>query len=736
MTALTTLTLAGTGSTVPNFKGFLLLSESGSTFAAPSTGATICNGVGHNNALAKSAVTFSFKPPPSFTGSTIDLTGYVLQGGNVWFRVSSTLAVAGAAVSPPPPPARPPPPPPRPNPPPPPRPSPPPPLPPAPPGGYSPPPPRPSPPPSPPLPPSPPPSPPPPRPPNPAPVRSPPPPPLPPAPPMPPQLKANPDGGPTFCAPSGAFCATWAVDVVGGTATFLITARTRGYVAIGFADEYNVMSPADVFAAWVDRNSNAGMLSHRHNDDGYNAPSVQNLPAGSEISFASVVGGTLTTQFSAELPESVLAAVAALSAKDSNAIATGGTGAAASPPPAASGHRRSLLTHTGADTAPLGPVNLIWCVGSGVPANRAGRLVSHGSVEGSDFGGASVDLLCGDGTARDCVLAVGTTAAMFSRLHAIALAGFLATLAFGVLCTLLRRRVFAIEHLAQLNLSRLPRLLARRAEAWGLSYWGLPETCLLGGYVITFAFYLAAALVKFPASPARAVGSLLAPMFAVVLLPITRQSLWVPLLGVSFERAVAFHRASAVAAMAVMYAHAAMMVNERGRQVLSSRQENARGMGAVYGSAACATFTFLGLLSTPSVRNASWEMFKAAHITFMPTALVLSIVHAYYMCVAASSCTSPMRADYAFYASTGCRTCSRRCFCGRLTCCCARCAARAPTTCSASRRCTAPPCAWRWPRTAGCASGRGSTRTSKCPPSALESGTRCPSWLLRASPLR
>ena len=447
---------------------------------------------------------------------------------------------------------------------------------------------------------------------------------------MPPQLVARPDGGPTFCAPSGAFCVTWAINVAAGTATYLITARTRGYVAIGFADQYNVMSPAAVYAAWVDPNINAGMLSHRHNDNGYNAPSVETLGPASEISFAAVVGGTLTAQFTAELPDSVLGAIAALKKKGSSVLSSGSLStSSAPPPPTARRHLHAALT--GVDVESLAPVNLIWCVGSGVPANRAGRLVSHGSTEGSDFGAASVDMLCGDGTMRNCVLAVGTKTKLFTRLHAIALAGFLSTLAFGVLCTLLRRRIFALEHVAQLTFSRLPGVLARRADAWGMSYWGLPETCLLTGYFVTFAFYLQAALVKYPASPARAVGSLLAPMFAVALLPVTRQSLWVPLLGVSFERAIAFHRAAAVAALVVMYAHGAMMVHERGRETLSSRVANVRGLGSIYGSAACATFTFLGLLSTPSVRSTSWEMFKAAHITFMPTAIVLSIVHAYYM---------------------------------------------------------------------------------------------------------
>jgi ferredoxin-NADP reductase len=384
--------------------------------------------------------------------------------------------------------------------------------------------------------------------------------------------------GRAFCASSGAFCVRWAADVDAASVTFDVSARTGGYVALGFAEQYNVMSPADVFAVWVDASSGAGVLSHRRNANGYDAPTVRPLPPGAALQAASSSDSALTAQFTVPLP------------------------------------------------AAAGVVNLIWCVADGVPSGRDAPMDSHGGREGVDFGAAAIDLLCaGDGS---CVLSVPPPRA-FTRLHVIALAGFGATLGAGALATALRRRWFALECAAQASLARTP--LKRAAAALGASSYGAPEALLLGGYALTFAFYLSEALRLNPASPARAVGTLLAPAFATALLPVTRHSLWVPLLGVSFERAVAFHRAAAGAAVAVMVAHAAMMVVERGVPILSQRATNARGDGAVFGTAAAAAFAAMAALSAPPVRRHAWELFKAVHLTLMPAAVVLSILHARMM---------------------------------------------------------------------------------------------------------
>jgi hypothetical protein len=308
-----------------------------------------------------------------------------------------------------------------------------------------------------------------------------------------------------------------------------VTARTRGYISIGFADTYNVMSPADVYAAWLGADG-AAVLSHRRNDYGYDAPSLQAMTATATVQSASfsAAAGMLTTAFTTPLP-------AALA-------------------------RRRLL----ADAA---PVNFIWGVADAVPSGRDGELITHLSRVDVDFGAALLDLLCvGDG----CVLAAPQEP-LFTTLHKIAASGAGATLGAATLAHAASRRWFLLERVARATIAGMP-LLPRRCPPCVASL-GTPDLLLTAGYVITFALYLRQACLMYPASPGHALGTLLAPMFATALLPVTRNSAWVPLLGVSFERAVAFHRTASTAALALVVAHTVAIVNERGVAVLASRLE-------------------------------------------------------------------------------------------------------------------------------------------------------------------
>jgi NAD(P)H-flavin reductase len=403
---------------------------------------------------------------------------------------------------------------------------------------------------------------------------------------------------------------SWAADVAAGTATLRVSAPDAGYVAVAWADEYNVMSPADVWAVWVDPATGAGMLSYRRNTAGYYPPSLRPLPAGAAVLAATsdAATRTLTATIVVPLPASVAAAAAAAGAPSPDAVLQGG--------------RRRLLGETSA----VGAVNMIWSTASSAPYAIDAGLDSHGSQAGVDFGAAEIDLLCAG--ADGCVLASGGLPA-FTHLHAIALAGFLVTAGAGALANGLRRRLFALECAAQATLARTP--LAPLARLLGMSSFGLPELCLVAGYFTTFGIYLAAALDADAASPARAVGALVAPLFGAALLPVTRRSLWVPLLGVSFDRAVVFHRAAANIALAVMVAHIAMMVDERGVDTMTQRTQNARGQGAVYGTAAAATFAAMALLAAPPVRQHAYELFKASHLLLLPVTMALTMLHAKLM---------------------------------------------------------------------------------------------------------
>jgi ferredoxin-NADP reductase len=422
----------------------------------------------------------------------------------------------------------------------------------------------------------------------------------PPRPPLPPGPELY-DGGASYCISGSAFCVAWSADLAASTATFFVRAPGAAYVALGFGEEYGTMAPADVWVVWSDAGG-AGVLSHRHNDNGYAPPVVMPLPAGSGVAYAAQVDGVLEAVFHVPLPHSMTTAEAQAAAR-------------------AVGRRRRLTS------APGGAVNFIWSVGSQAPAREGGWLRQHGS-DSASRGIAIIDLLCEVGTPSTCVLESGQLP-RFTRLHAIALAGFLVTVGAGAVAHAARRRLFALECVAQYSLARTP--LAPLAAKLGASSQGLPELLLLLGYALTLGIYLAAALKAHPASAARAVGSLLPPTFGVALLPITRMSVFTPLLGVSFERAIAYHRFASGVAMCIMAAHIAMMVCERGVDIMTTRTENSRGQGAVFGTASAATFAALVALAAPPVRRYSWEAFKTAHMMLFPTALVLAVLHAKLM---------------------------------------------------------------------------------------------------------
>ena len=216
----------------------------------------------------------------------------------------------------------------------------------------------------------------------------------------------------------------------------------------------------------------------------------------------------------------------------------------------------------------------------------------------------------------------------FTQLHGIALAGFLATLGAGALVHALRRASFAAESAVQRSTLAhlLPRRLVAALPSWVASA-SAAEAALLLGYALTASYYLAAAQADDPA-PGRTAGRLIAPTLGLLLLPMTRNSLWLPLLGVPFERAVKVHQVTAVLLLGLVIAHAVLVVQDDGLAVLTYRVANGLGDGTVYGTAAATLLAAQVALASPPVRRASWELFKGAHHVLFPAIIVLAVVHA------------------------------------------------------------------------------------------------------------
>lgn len=327
------------------------------------------------------------------------------------------------------------------------------------------------------------------------------------------------------------------------------------------------MAPANVFAVYFNATPSP-VLSYWRNGAGHDQPTQLALPSGATLSSASQSNGHLSSTFS--FPAALL---------------------------------------------PSSPssVNIIFAIGRVF----AGSIQQHGGATGSDFGAATINLLCAtDG--RPCVLASGVpTQTGFTSLDLIALGGFLITIGALIALRVARSTSDAVEQLALSAPLRGPlRLLC--APFTHLSTFGLPELLLIAGYSATLAVYLQRAVYLYPTDVPRAVGTTLAPAWSAALLPVARTSVWSPLLGVSYERLAVVHRAAASAALCLVVAHVAITAASLGAASLADTAEMPTGAGNAYGTAAATLFGAMAVLASPPVRTASFMLFKGARFAQPP----------------------------------------------------------------------------------------------------------------------
>jgi hypothetical protein len=383
----------------------------------------------------------------------------------------------------------------------------------------------------------------------------------------------------SWCASrDGAMCIAWSLRTGGAVMRFNITAATRGYASIGFADAYGRMAPADVYAAWIDPATGAGVLSHRRNGNGYDAPAVAASQSFATLVEASRAGGVLRACFDLQLRAG---------APSDAHLVPGGS-----------------------------PTFLIWSTSDATPASPSASMAQH-AADGRG-GAPPLNMFCTDASCA-AVLAAPPPAAAFTPLHAIALASLGAVLAAGALLHALRAALPAMEGAAQREL--LPGLASSISRA---------EAALVAGYGLGVGTFINAALAR-AVTPGLALGQLAALHLGLVLLPVTRHSAFAVLLGTSFERAVAWHRRLAPCLLVVALAHGGRMVAERGRAVLRDTQRaggEPDGTIPAYGTAATALMLAMSLLATSPVRRRAYELFKASHLAFMPAVLILAVLHA------------------------------------------------------------------------------------------------------------
>ena len=378
-----------------------------------------------------------------------------------------------------------------------------------------------------------------------------------------------------WCEPrSRALCVAWTLRPGGAALRFNVTARTAGYASIGFGSVYGRMSPADVYAMWLDATTGALVMSHRRNGAGYDAPSLEASQAFATPLAGAMLGGELSAQFD---------------------LALGG------------GAPSDALLVAGS------PTFLIWALADAVPASPTAALAQHSA---SGRGAAPpLNFFC---TNAACVAVLPEPAKpALQPLHRVAAVAAGAVLAAGAALHAARRaspRVF--ETAAQWR--PIPRSRMQLADA-----------ALVAAYGAGLAAFTARALAD-AATPGLAAGQLAALHLGLALLPVSRTSILGALLGAPFERAVAWHRAAAPLATTAALAHGWRVVAERGSAVL---RDTARAGGApdgtipALGTAAAAALVTAAAFAAPPVRRRAYELFKAVHMACAPAAVALACLH-------------------------------------------------------------------------------------------------------------
>jgi NAD(P)H-flavin reductase len=113
----------------------------------------------------------------------------------------------------------------------------------------------------------------------------------------------------------------------------------------------------------------------------------------------------------------------------------------------------------------------------------------------------------------------------------------------------------------------------------------------------------------------------------IILLPVTRSSFWPKVLGMSYERAVLWHRVASTFTLFVTGMHGIHMVHDYGLQESFSAKSNCFGLGNIYGTLILGAGGLLLVLSQAPVRRYSYRTFSMAHKVLVPAVLVLSCLH-------------------------------------------------------------------------------------------------------------
>ena len=112
-----------------------------------------------------------------------------------------------------------------------------------------------------------------------------------------------------------------------------------------------------------------------------------------------------------------------------------------------------------------------------------------------------------------------------------------------------------------------------------------------------------------------------------MLLPVSRSSFWPRLIGLSYERAVLWHRLASTFTLVATGVHGVHMVNDYGLQESFSTDANCFGYGNIYGTLILGAGGLLFVFAQAPVRRHSYWLFSMSHKVLVPAVLVLSCLH-------------------------------------------------------------------------------------------------------------
>jgi len=133
------------------------------------------------------------------------------------------------------------------------------------------------------------------------------------------------------------------------------------------------------------------------------------------------------------------------------------------------------------------------------------------------------------------------------------------------------------------------------------------------------------------ATSSRVAGLLAASGFSMVMLPVSRFSLWPRLFGISYERALVWHRALGLWTLALIGWHGGNMINDYGLPELFSLGDtganNCLGTSYIWGTLCLGLGGLLLLLSLGPVRRRCYRFFHITHVILSPLLLIAACLH-------------------------------------------------------------------------------------------------------------